>query len=389
MRFALLAFLSLTFVACDSASIEQGDPFVYATDGTDGVSGLIRAPNGDLVVVGSSEGIPRPADGTLALPTVLRFSETGTLRSAEVYRDIGFGRVVSAAFLGDELAVTAYAGPDDIGSSQVVVYRTDGQGRRVSELLRPRAEFAPVEAFVGLEDGSAVVAVRPESPDAPSLYRIDASGRVAWSERPGGLRVSALAPAPAGDVYLLGQRVGVGPVVARVRGNDGSLVWSLDWDNTATPERLAATSAGVAVLENRRSLADGSSIRVVPVSSSGAVGTPISVASAPGSADGTSHSERSLRGTSLADLGGGRFAVAYTESGRDIFTAPDAWVVTASAQGVSERQRFGVEGRWVDASSMLRLLDGRLAVAGSVGPEQISGYGGDDFDIVVRLYDIR
>ena len=389
MRIAPLALAFLT-AACDGGA-DGGTPFVYATDGTDVALDLAQDADGALVVAGSTEGVGRPADGTLALPTVLRFGLDGALLSVEVYRDVGFGDATAALPTGGDLVVAVASGPDEPGGSHALhLYRADGRGGRSRLLLQPEtAVFAPPRALLPAPSGGVYAAVYANPAGAPTLYRLAADGSVVWAGRLDGAQdARALAPAPDG-LYVLGPASdGAGTVVARLDA-DGAERWRVVrsgvlWQTT----HLAATPGGVVLLESRATSSGGSAVRAVRVSAGGEVGAAVVVADVPGAAGPGDRPESRVRGTALAALPDGGLAVGVVASGAFDGPPPAAAVVTLDAGGaVVARRRFGVRGRWTDLAALLPLADGRLAAAGAVGPARVSGYGGDDFDVRVEVYD--
>ena len=387
MRAGFFLTVMFAFAACDSSPLSGGDtPFVYATDGTDQALDLVQAPSGDLIVVGSTEGTPRPADGTLALPSVLRFGLDGELLSAEVYRDVEYGDVEGVAWARDGLVLALSAGPDGEGDRTTGVYRADERGRRKATLLGLQGGYLPRGALVSTSGGRVTGAVYASATE-PQVYQLSPSGEVLWSVRLDGSQdVRGLAEGPGGDVYAFGP----GPqgwIVARLDGDTGAERWrqvrEADWTLTA----MAHTSDGVALVENRATFAEGSEVRVVRFGADGEVGQPVTIEQTPGAPDAETPPSEFLRGTAIVEVPGG-LAVGLVRS-KGWETAPVASVVVLAEDGTERaRERFGVAGRWVDLSAIERLADGRIAVAGAVGPKQVSGYGGDDFDIWVSLYDL-
>lgn len=365
--------VALALAACDGTGLEAGDAFVYATDGTDWAVDVVQAPNGDLVVVGSSEGVPRPADGTLALPTVLRFGLDGDLRSAEVYRDLGFGDVQGVGVVDDELIVAVAAGPDDPGASSVTVFRAGPNGRRRDAFLRLDAGYAPGQSVRVLEDGSAAVAVSPRTTASPQLYRLGRSGDATWAVRLGVQGVQAVEPASGGDLYVLGYTA-EGSSILRVEGATGTVTRRVVRPDSWQTVAIARDGEGVALLES----AAGTAIRVVRLDAQGAERSTTAVLeAAPG---------RTARASAL-EVADGYFAVAWTEERPGAFGAPGDSYVAVVGPGGERRSRFGERGRWSAVSALLALEDGRLAAVGVTGPERIGGFGGDDFDVRVTLYD--
>ena len=388
LRLWILSFLVL-LAACDGG-LGGSTPFAYATDGTDVALDLVQDADGALVVVGSTEGAPRPADGTLALPTVLRFGLDGALASSEVYRDIGFGDATAVVSTGDGLVVAVASGPDDGTGRALRLYRTDRQGRRDRVLIQPEtASYAPPRALLAAPDGGVYAAVYANLVGGPTLYRLSRSGDVVWAgrldETPD---VRALAPAPGG-LYAMGpERLGSGTVVARL-GADGAERWRIVrsgvlWQTT----HLAATPDGLALLESRWSHTEGAAVRVVRVTAGGGVEDTVTVAETPRSPGPNSPPSDRVWGTALAALPGGGLAVGLAEGGGALDgPPPGARVVTLGADGaVRSRRPFGVRGRWTGLAALFPLADGRLAAAGAVGPRTVSGYGGDDFDVRVEVY---
>lgn len=384
MRFAFGFCFMLALAACDTAPLTGGDtPFVYATEGTDRALDLVQTPSGELIVVGSTEGAPRPADGTLALPSVLRFGLDGELLSAEVYRDVDYGDVEAVASSRDGLVVALSAGPDGAGDRTTGVYRADDRGQRQATLLDLREGYLPRGALVASSGGQVTAAVYASATD-PQVYRMNASGEVLWATRLEGAQdVRGLAEAPGGDVYAYGPG-GAGTegwIVARLDGGTGAARWRdvLPTDGVAA---MTTTSTGLVLLAERYVEGGGKEVRVVRMSAAGEQGASEVVAQ-PTDAEGPQ-----LSGTALASLSGGRLVIGL-RAWKGWEAAPDAWIVQLASDGTElRRERFGVEGRWVDLTVIERLADGRIAVAGAVGPERVSGYGGDDFDIWVSLYDL-
>ena len=381
--------LAVAVAACDGSPLAGGDtPFVYATSGTDRAVDLVQTPSGDLVVVGSTEGRPRPADGTLALPSVLRFGLDGELASAEVYRDVGYGDVESAAWSRDGLVVSLSAGPDGQGDRTVGVYRAGEDGRRTAALLERRDGFMPRDALVASSDGGVTAAITPTGAAGDQVYRFDASGDVVWSVRVVDTQdVRQLAPAPGGDVYAVGPGA-EGWVIVRLDGETGAERWRRIRPDVDV-QGITATSDGLAILESAWLDDRSREVRVATVSTAGQErGTLVAdrIGAPPEGEDVT----RTIDGEAIAALPGGGIALAITESGSGFVSPPRVTLVLLASDGSERsRARFGVEGRWSTAASIVPLADGRVAVAGSVGPERISGYGGDDFDIWVTLYGVN
>lgn len=369
----------LVLTACDTAPLTGGDtPFVYATEGTDTAVDLVQTPSGDLVVVGSTEGTLRPADGTLARPSVLRFGLDGELRSAAVYRDVDYGDVEAVEWSKDGLVVGLSAGPDGEGDRTMGVFRVSENGQRRGALLGFNEGYLPRRALVASGGGQVTAAVSANSTD-PHLYRLTASGDVLWTARLEGTQdVRGLAEAPGGDVYAYGPGGASidGWIVARLDGESGAERWRYVLTRDGV-EAMTTTSTGVALLAER-SVEGGQEVRVVNLSASGAEEAVRVVSPA----------EEGHRGTALAALPGGRLAVGVQKwNGWD--TPPEAFVLVLASDGAEQkRERFGVEGRWVGLAAIEPLADGRIAVAGAVGPTQVSGYGGDDFDVWVSLYSL-
>ncbi|MGB3543715.1 hypothetical protein [Rubrivirga sp.] len=372
--------LALVLVGCDSGGLEAGEPFSYATDGTDSAVDVVQAPNGDLVVTGSTEGVQRPADGTLALPTVLRFGLDGELTSAEVYRDLGFGSVQGVALVDGGLAIAVSAGPDDPGATEVTVYLTDDEGRRQNVVLRPDAGFTQRSNVRVLDDGSVAVAVYAATVTSPQLYLLRPDGTVVWSERLANVQdILALEAAPGGDLYVLGSG-SQGSTITRVSGADGSEVWGAVRPSSWTASSLARTASGLAVLESNPAEA---TLRVSRLCEDGARLSTATVVQL----DTEGESSRSLNGTAIEALSNDRVAVAWVESGPSFQTPPDAYVAVVGLE-VESAARFGERGRWAAVNALQALTDGRVAAVGEAGPEFIGGFGGDDFDVRVTLYDV-
>jgi len=352
--------------ACDTAPLAGGDtPFVYATDGTDRAIDLVQAPSGDLIVVGSTEGKPRPADGTLALPSVLRFGLDGELLSAEVYRDVDYGDVEAAAWARDGLVLTLSAGPDGEGDRTTGVYRADERGRRKATLLGFDNGYLPQGGLVSTSNSSVTAAVYA-SADAPQVYHLNTSGDVLWSTRLDGSQdVFGLAEAPGGDVYVYGPGDASveGWIVARLDGQTGAERWRRVLPSSRI-HGVASTGSGLAILEERLVDGSGSEVRVVRLTTAGTEDGVQTVARTE-DAEGPQP-----RGSAIAALPGGRLVLGLVEyNGWE--TAPEASVVVLAADGTEQsRERFGVDGRWVELSAIEPLADGRVAVAGSVGPSR-------------------
>ncbi|GAB5534612.1 MAG: hypothetical protein Rubg2KO_08610 [Rubricoccaceae bacterium] len=379
MRILFCLLLLVAVAACDTTPLAGGDtPFVYATDGTDRAIDLVQAPSGDLIVVGSTEGKPRPADGTLALPSVLRFGLDGELLSAEVYRDVDYGDVEAAAWGRDGLVLALSAGPDGEGDRTNGVYRANERGQRKATLLGFDDGYLPRRALVASPGGQVTAAVYASSTD-PQIYRLRSDGDVLWTARLGGSQdVRGLAEAPGGDVYVVGpgDATTEGWIVARLDGTTGAERWRHALQDGV--EAMAATPNGLALLTARYVDDEGREVRVVRLNALGGEES-VQVVSAP---------QDGQRGAALTALSGGRLAVGLrTWNGWD--TPPEASVLVLANDGSEQsRERFGVEGRWVELAAIELLADGRIAVAGAVGPERVSGYGGDDFDVWVSLYDL-
>ncbi|WP_420454117.1 hypothetical protein [Rubrivirga sp.] len=380
-----LALAALSLAACDTTGVD-GDAFVYATPGTDAAVDLVQDAQGRIVVVGSVEGRPRPADGTLAFPAVLRFDLDGALASAEVYRDLGFGAVVGAATTDGGLVVSVASGPDEPGGSALRVLRTDERGARGPTVLDVAGGYAPPRSVVPLPDGGLVVAIDPGVADRPQLYRFDADGAQRWAVRVEGVQgLTAVAPAPDGGVYVIGWGA-EGGVLARIRPDDGTAVWRRAAASEWTPSALAATADGVAVAEARSRSGQGSAVRVVRYGAAdGAERGAVEVARSAG-AYGDGNRERPVSSGPVAALPDGRLAVGWMRVSGGLESPPDAFV-SVVGEAVGPVWRFGREGRWPALNALTVLADGRVAAAGALGPARVTGYGGDDFDVWVALYD--
>ena len=395
MRLVPLAVLVpalLSLASCDSAPLGGGDtPFVYATSGTDTAVDLVQTPSGDIVVVGSTEGRPRPADGTLARPSVLRFGLDGELLSAEVYRDVDYGDVRAVTWSRDGLVVSLAAGPDGEGDRTVGVFRADAEGRRRGSLLEFNDGFIPNQALTAATGGGVTAAVHGASASDPHLYRLDADGAVLWQARLDGAQdIRGLAEAPEGDVYIHGPSdTATRSVIARLDGETGQETWRLTRPEGWGATGIARTAEGVVLVEDRSSFQEGSEVRVVWLGADGREVRTAVVAREPGSPDGEAAPEVFSRGGAVAALAGGGVALSVVTGGRSFETPPRVSLVVLRSDGSERTQRrFGVEGRWAEIGAITALADGRVAVAGSVGPERVSGYGGDDFDVWLSLYEL-
>lgn len=383
-RYGLL--LALALAACDGTDLEAGDAFLYATDGTDAATDVVQLSNGDLVVVGSSEGVPRPADGTLALPTVLRFDLEGGLQSAEVYRDLGFGSASGVTVLSSGLVVTVASGYDSPEGSSLRVFRASDSGRRGDVVLDLEGGYSPPKSVLAMSDGGFVVAVSGANAADPQLYRFDASGARVWASRvEGASGLTAVSAGPAGSVYALGWG-SEGGVVARI-GPSGDALWRVVGASRWNPTSVAQTPNGVAVLEGRNQFEEGSAVRVVRYAASdGAEIGAVEVAQAPGANGDDDASAVRVQPGPMAAFPDGRVVVGWVEATGGFDTPPTARLAVVG-DAVGTIYRFGQAGRWPSLNALAVLEDGRVAAAGGIGPERISGYGGDNFDVLVSLYD--
>jgi len=390
MRFStyllLAAFLVLS--ACDSGAPPPADdrfPSVtYQTDGTDHAIGATLLRSGDLAVYGLTEGRTAPNDGTNAYPLLLRLRPNGTIASKAVYREAGFGRVAGAVPLNDGLAVlSATRGSSAMGDSpSLTLYRTDRTGTRKGVLYQQMGAAAPDTPLLRTSDGGFLLITFPFSARADNVIKLSADGSVEWTYRlPEAQDVRATDLAPNGDIFVLGVGGGSAFTVARLAPT-GLERWRRAYGDDAEVTSFggfAALDAGAAVLETVIA-ADTSAIRVTRLGTDGDVSWT------------RSYAEGRVRATALTTLTGRDLALAWTE---DVpsegavggFRAEIARLDAAGA--VQARYPFGLEeGASTSVSALLPYSDEAFVATGSTGPERLSGFGGDDFDVRVRRYPV-
>lgn len=389
---SLLALLLLA-AACDASGPEPPSTVsfpevLYRTSLTDRATGATVLDNGDLAVYGLTEGRLAPTDGTNAYPLLLRLHPNGIIADNAIYRDGGYGRVAGAAPLNDGIAVlTITRDADDTGAGtpQLTLYRTDLSGTRQEVLYAQSNASAPAHSLLRMPDGGLLMMMYPFEAGADHLFKLNGSGAAEWTYRmPEVQDIRAAALAPDGDLFVLGAIDSYQFTVARLTPS-GQERWRRSYGDETVVRQIKGFTAvgnGTAVLTDH--LDDGSTtLHLTRLSETGEVQWDRSYATG-------SHSAGSADGTALASLGDDELIFAWTEDLTPQQIGGDrAEVVRVNAQGeVRSRHPFGPQqNATTSVSALLPYTDEHFVAAGSTGPERLGGYGGDDFDVLVKRYD--
>lgn len=410
-HFFLLCFLAVclpTLSACDILGSGGAPPTLeghegrYRTPLTDQASSVTALPDGSFLITGITEGRPRPADGTLAYPLLVQAQADGSFADPAVYRNAGFpymryGETLAATPLAGsrsegDLAVLVewyndYSDAPGAGARRLVLYRTGANGER-KEVTFERADTFGQDLLRTADGGLLLVVFRATAADA-DLIKLSVGGGVQWTYRmPEVQDVRSVSEAPDGDLFVAGvysdsRRF----AVARLRP-DGAERWRRTYGSESS-ERLRRTTRIVAAREGAAVFGD----RSIPASrQDSTIVTRLG-------GDGGVQWERTYgvghMTPAAAALPDGGWAFGYTED----YTPKDegsgigstrAYVVRLAPGGEQRRQqRFGPERGTTYTADMTALTGGQLAVVGSTGPERISGFGGDDFDVLAATYELE
>nr|NIQ55409.1 hypothetical protein [Gemmatimonadota bacterium]NIR37750.1 hypothetical protein [Actinomycetota bacterium]NIU75618.1 hypothetical protein [Gammaproteobacteria bacterium] len=355
----------------------------YRTAGVDGALAAAALPDGGFVVGGFTDGGIGLGDWTNAFPLLLRVTAAGAIDASTVYRDLGFGGVAGVTASDQGLAVLVQTADYDatgVVAPDLALYRTRLDGRRQERLAALGARFPVREPLHRTRDGGFLVTTLRATVTGPDLVKLDATGSPIWTYHlPDAQDVRAAAEGSDGDLFVLGVRDDSRHLEIARLSPSGDERWRRTYgtDELRTATAIAASHGAVLVLGTRARPEPGV-VALVVTRFSGA---------------GEPEWERvfdsgDLAATVMTALPSGGVAFAYTARHGDPAAGSRAWVVRLSVDGTERwRNSFGPDRGTSFVRSVLALGDGRVAAVGSVGPEPIAGYGGDDFDVLAVFYE--
>ncbi len=369
----LLPVLLLWGIGCDTSGIEEDDAtrtVRFGTDHSDIGRMIVQLPDGQLLVGGYTDGLGAPTDGTLAVPLLLWIDINGTIRGKAVYRDLRHGEVAGIAPLGEDLAVLVRYSPYR-GPTRTLLYRARSDGSREEVLFEAEGRAASRHALLTDPSGGLIVAVER------SLIRLGRNGAPSWKRTFDALTfIYDLAIDDRGRIYGMGPLVegeGIGLFCVTSEG-------VLEWERTYVPDELmnfkllALTSDGL-VLGGRRFQEprivllffdrEGNEARIHFIGEGSVY--PGALLTLP---------ERNEMVVGLTER------YRPPEEGIEFFRT---YLVLLDAMG-KERARwlFGPERGSTFVDDLL-IAGNHLIAVGATGPEYLSGYGGDDFDVLVQI----
>jgi outer membrane protein assembly factor BamB len=391
MRWIFFLSVLIALPACDASG--PGDPpgpegreVRYRTPLVDGTNAMAALSDGSFVVAGFTDGRIGRGDYTNAYPLLLRAGTEGAFTDTTIYREDGpgdmrYGEVRAVAPFDGGLAVLAqWQDYDDLETSlenRLVLYRTDRQGRR-TEVLFEQANLYGM-GLLQTADGGFVLSVG-RSVEEADLFKLDAAGTVAWTYRmPEVQFASRVSEAPNGDLFVLGVHDSHRFDVARL-GPDGSERWRRTYESQSLQRavQIVAADEGVAVFGSRdipESTED--STLVTRLSKAGAVQWRRAYAVG----------EMAPAATALPD---GGWAFGYTEAYDESPGNGRAHVVRLDPDGEQRwQERLGPQRGTTYSTAMGVLEGGELVVVSNTGPEDIWGYGADDFDVLSAVYELE
>lgn len=372
MRLVLLVLLSLLLsgTACDSAGpgigwAPAGVEVQYQSLHLDGASDITPLPNGDLLVVGSTEGQRGPLDGMLTLPLVLRIEPDGILADTTVYRHVRDGTAVQAVLLEDGPAVLVEKQRQPEGDSTVtnaVLHRTSPSGERTGTLFELHDTDLARHPLVQTTDGHFLVGRSPIWDRRPDLVKLDRDGTRRWTYALSDADLVQAVEASNGDLFALGAQDDRQYTLTRL-SPAGDPRWQRTYgtDTLREAERLAAVGEGVAVLGTRS----------VPET------TKETVVLTRVGADGQvmwerTYAEGELSVSSLTTLSDGGMAFGYSVRYKEKNDWPHdtrASVLRVGPEGtVQWQRRFGPRMKDNHVSVVEARPNGNVVAAGSTGP---------------------
>jgi hypothetical protein len=314
----------------------------------------------------------------------------GSIVDTTVYRDVQYGAAVDAVPLADGLAVlVARQKYDETGvdPTALTLYRTGPAGTRRDILFHPDSAFAAENPLHRTADGGFLLVLARTDADDEDLLKLNRSGGVEWTYRmPDVQFVSDAAQAPNGDVLVVGPQTSRQFDLARLRP-DGTTEWQTTYGSNRSDAPLrdlrAVVSAGdgATVLGTREQSDDDdprtASVVLTRFDSTGAFAAE------------NAYATGAVSASALTVLPNDQLALSYAES---YGAASDAGKLRSfllrldGSNATEERWRVGPRRGTTRATALVPLSDRRLAAVASTGPASIGGFGGDDFDVLVSIY---
>lgn len=391
---ALFYFLPLLLfaAACDLSGSDASSEThfherIYRTPLTDRATGATVLDNGHLAVYGLTEGRIAPADGTNAFPLLLRMQPNGTIADKAVYRDGGYGEIAGAVALNNGIATLTNirnAGASGVGTPTLTLYRTTLGGTRTDVLYAQSNASAPEHPLLRTPDGGLLLIMFPFEADAHDLVKLSATGTVEWTYQMSDAQdVRAASITSNGHLLVLGAVDAYQFTVARLTST-GREQWRRTYGDESVVRQIRGFSAvgnGAAILTDHLD-AGSTTIHLTRLSETGDIQWERSYATG-------SHTTGSVDATALAALGDDELAFAWTEDlTPQQIGGRRAEIVRVNLRGeVLSRHPFGPQqNATTTVSDLLPYPPKSFVAVGSTGPERLGGYGGDDFDVLVKRY---
>ena len=362
----------------------KGPRFFFSTKGTDAPHSLAEAPNGDILIGGTTEGVTAPTDGTLSKPLFLRIRPDASLVDSTVYRPLGYGRVDFLSTLGGQSDVLIYSYELSIPG-----YSTINRGYKRyavgpgGELQSMRVNFEYSDTrrnspILLTAEGNVLLDVTYPGSRKRELTLVSNYGATRWVYNvPEWRQIFGVSESREGDIVFVTPGNGGQFRIIRLDGRGVELSSHVhgDLQFDSTVRNTAAFDDGVVVLGNRRHPSTNEKRMFITRYSN--LGDEMWDISSP---DWIDHF-----GEKILPLPSGGAIVAWTQFlGWDIGRRSGYFRISAFGEIVWMREFEPNQGT-AAITELLLLSSNQLVVAGFIGPGRLGGYGGDPLDIVVHI----